>query len=117
MQSLFTCVIIKTVKRYLTQHNKGAITMTLEMITKKLDTIAQDTDYIVLGNTIHLTVEDFAGFDEDFEEIERELIDEIAVMQVLDWLEEQADKIEGHYYKDYLLGEYIVKLGYASMDI
>ena len=38
-------------------------------------------------------------------------------MQVLDWLEEQADKIEGHYYKDYLLGEYIVKLGYASMDI
>lgn len=91
--------------------------MTLERIIEKLETVAQDVDYVVLDKRIDVTILDFDGFTEDWEEVERELEDEEGVDELLDWLEEQADEIEGDYYKDFHFGEYTVTVGYASFDI
>lgn len=90
---------------------------TMEMIIAKLDTIANDSDYFVNGNFIDLTIDDFEGFDDDWDEVERELVDEEAVMEVLDWLKENADRTEGDYYHDYYFGDIVVTVGYSSFDI
>ena len=91
--------------------------MTLEMITNKLDTVREDVEYTVFGDLIDVTILDFEGFTEDWEEVERQLEDGEAVNRVLDWLEEHADRVEGHYYKDLYFGEYKLTIGYASFDI
>lgn len=91
--------------------------MTLEMITAKLDTIAQDSDYSVSNNEITLTIDDFEGFDEDWNEIDREFVDEDAVDEVLEWLEENADRKEGDFYQSYFFGDIEVCVGYTSFDI
>lgn len=90
---------------------------TMEMIIAKLDTIRDDSYYFVNGNSIDLTINDFEGFDDDWGEVERELVDEEAVMDVLDWLEENADRTEGDYYHDYYFGDIVVTVGYSSFDI
>ena len=91
---------------------------TMEMIIAKLDTIRDDSYYFVDGNSIDLTIDDFEGFDDDWCEVEREFVDEEAVMDVLDWLEENADRTEGDYYcHDYYFGDIVVTVGYSSFDI
>lgn len=93
--------------------------MTLEMITAMLDTAAADCYYSVSkdGTDIKVTVDDFAGFDSRWREIEREYEDPAAVEALLDWLEETADSAEGDFYEYYYFGEICVKVGYSSMDI
>lgn len=91
--------------------------MTLEMITAKLDTIAQDSWYDVDGNEVALTINDFEGFDEDWNEVDREFVDEDAVDEVLEWLEQNADRVEGDFYKYYYFGDIEVCVGATSFDI
>lgn len=91
--------------------------MTLEMITTKLDTIAQDSWYNVDGNEVALTINDFEGFDENWCEVDREFVDEDAVDEVLEWLEENADRKEGDFYQSYYFGDIEVCVGYTSFDI
>ena len=91
--------------------------MTLEMITEKLDTIAQDSWYSVGNNAIILTINDFEGFDENWNEIDREFVDEDAVDTVLEWLEENADRKEGDFYQSYFFGDIEVCVEYTSFDI
>ena len=91
--------------------------MTMEMITAQLDRALEDVSYEVHEDYIDLTIEDFGGYDKHWREIEREFVDEDAVDEVLDWLEEHADKVEGDFYRYYYFGEIVVKMGYASFDI
>ena len=91
--------------------------MTLEMITEKLDTIAQDSWYSVGNNAIILTINDFEGFDENWNEVDREFVDEDAVDEVLEWLEENADRVEGDFYQSYFFGDIEVCVEYTSFDI
>ena len=91
--------------------------MTLEMITAKLDTIAQDSWYEVDGNEVALTINDFEGFDEDWNEVDREFVDEDAVEEVLEWLEQNADRVEGDFYQYYYFGDIEVCVGATSFDI
>lgn len=91
--------------------------MTLEVITAKLDTIAQDSWYEVDGNEVALTINDFEGFDEDWNEVDREFVDEDAVDEVLEWLEQNADRVEGDFYKYYYFGDIEVCVGATSFDI
>ena len=74
-------------------------------------------DYRVNGNHIHLTINDFEGFDENWREIDREFVDEDAVDEVLEWLEDNADSAEGDFYEYYYFGEIVVEVGYTSFDI
>lgn len=91
--------------------------MTIDTITAMLDTIATDSWYDIIDNHIYLTINDFEGFDDDWNEIEREYEDEEAVDNVLDWLKENADEITGDFYCDYRFGDIIVRVGYTSFDI
>ena len=91
--------------------------MTIELITNQLDRISADSWYDVTDNHIELTVNDFDGFDEDWNEIDREFVDEDLVDEVLEWLEENADYVDGDFYHYYYFGEIVVEVGYTSFDI
>jgi hypothetical protein len=68
------------------------------------------------GAEMHLTVEDFAGFDEHWHEQFRDY-DEDAVDALLEWLEEHALSVDGDYYTYYQFDGFLVQVGYASFDI
>lgn len=91
--------------------------MTIETIIAQLDRISADSDYGISDNHIDLTIDDFEGFDEDWSEIYRELVDADAVEEVLDWLEASADYVDGDFYYYYHFGDIVVELGYTSFDI
>jgi hypothetical protein len=91
--------------------------MTIENIIAQLDRISADSSYDVNDNCIELTIDDFEGFDEDWSEVEREFEDDNAVEEVLDWLEEHADRVEGDFYCYYYFGDIVVEVGYTSFDI
>ena len=73
--------------------------MTIELITNQLDRISADSWYAVTDNRIDLTINDFDGFDENWSEIDREFVDEDTVWEVLEWLEKNADYIDGNFYR------------------
>lgn len=91
--------------------------ITMEMILAQLDRISADAWYYVTGNHIDLTINDFEGFDEDWSEVYREFVDEDAVDEVLEWLEEHADCVDGDYYHSYYFGDIEVEVDYISFDI
>ena len=93
--------------------------MKMEKIIEKLETIKTDAYYYVDDddNEIRLTIDDFEGFDEDWSEVERELENHKAVEEVLEWLEENADYVDGDFYRYYYFGEIVVEVGYSSFDI
>lgn len=68
------------------------------------------------GAEMHLTVEDFAGFDEHWHEQFRDY-DEDAVDALLEWLEEHALSVDGDYYTYYHFDGFLVQVGYGSYDI
>ena len=91
--------------------------MTIETITAQLDRISADSNYYVNGNHINLTIDDFEGFDDDWNEVDREFVDEEAIDEVLEWLEENADCVDGDFYRYYHFGDIVVEVGYTSFDI
>jgi hypothetical protein len=91
--------------------------MTIEIITAQLDRISTDSWYDVNNNRIDLTIDDFEGFDENWSEIDREFVDADAVEEVIKWLAENADYIDGNFYRYYHFGDIVVEVGYTSFDI
>ena len=91
--------------------------MTIETITAQLDRISADSWYDVNDNRIDLTIDDFEGFDEDWNEVFHEFVDEDAIEEVLKWLEENAHYIERGLYYLYYFGEIVVQVGYTSFEI
>ena len=91
--------------------------MTIEMITAQLDRISEDSWYDVDDNRVNLTINDFDGFDDNWREIDREFVDEDTVEEVLDWLEESADYVDGDFYHYYHFGDIVIEVGYTSFDI
>ena len=67
--------------------------------------------------TYVLTLEDFEGFDDDWNEVEREYDNEEAVDALLEWLEDncidKTERLDIHY----VFPDFQVTLGYASFDI
>lgn len=91
--------------------------MTINNIINQLDRISADSWYEVDGNHIDLTIEDFEGFDANWDEVEREFVDEDTVAEVLNWLRENADFIDDNLYRYYHFGDIVVEVGYTSFDI
>lgn len=93
--------------------------MTIENITTQLDRISADSWYFVDDNDIELTINDIEMCDDDeaWCEVDRELENEDAVYDVLEWLKENADYVDGDFYCYYHFGDIIVELGWASFDI
>ena len=91
--------------------------MTIEIITTQLDRISADSWYEITDNRIDLTIDDFEGFDENWDEVDREFVDEDAVEEVLKWLKENADYVDDNLYRDYHFGDIVVEVGWTSFDI
>lgn len=63
---------------------------------------------------LHLTFDDFEGFDDDWNEIEREYLNPAAVEKVFDYIEENANLISGGLYQQYQLDNYVIEIGFTS---
>lgn len=93
--------------------------MTIETIIAQLNRIAADSDYDIFKSKseIWLTINDFIGFDDSWEETFREFEDADAVIEVLAWLRDNADSVEDTFCRRYHFGDWTVVVGYTSHDI
>ena len=91
--------------------------MTMEMVMELLGTLGEDvTVYAQTNGDICVTVEDFEGFDEDYNEVDRDY-DEDAVEAVYDKLSDTCISEDGDYYCYFHFEGFTVIWGMASMDI
>lgn len=92
--------------------------MTREMVVEMLNALGEDATYFVSKDgDIHVDFQDFEGFDEDWNEVEREYDDEEAVDAFFERLEAEALEVSGDYYRYYKMNGFTIVIGYASMDI
>lgn len=87
----------------------------LEMLNKLEET--NDVDFYEIEDTLHVNFNDFEGFNEDWEEIDRDYENGELVNQVLDFLENNCKGQEGDFYKEYIFDDFNVIVGYSSFDI
>ena len=92
--------------------------MTIEMMKEQLNALCKDITFWEWDdeNKLDVTVEDFEGFDEDWDEVYAD-IDDDAVEKMIEWLESHCDSHEGDLYHYYTFGDLVVCLGWASFDI
>ena len=92
--------------------------MTIEMMKEQLNALCEDISFWEWENEnkLDVTVEDFEGFDEDWDEVYAD-IDDDAVDKMIEWLESHCDSHEGDLYHYYTFGDLVVCLGWASFDI
>lgn len=64
-----------------------------------------------------LTLEDFEGFDKNWNEVEREYENEEAVDALLKWLEANYTERKSNLYIHYAFPDFRLTLGYASFNI
>lgn len=67
----------------------------------------EDVYYREYENTLYITVDDFEGFDENYREIDRELVNE----ELVEELEEFLESV------NYTVENYTIELHYSSEDI
>jgi len=93
--------------------------MTREMVMELLATAGADLSVWEYsdGSQISVTVEDFEGFSDDWDEIDRELDDEDLVDSIEEQLEASALSVSGDYYRYFEFDGFTVVWGYASFDI
>jgi hypothetical protein len=92
--------------------------MTREMVMAQVDALGEDASYYVdRDGDLHVTLDDFGGYDEDWCEIDREYDDEEAVEAFLDLLEAEASEVSGDFYRYYQMDGFTVVVGCSSMDI
>ena len=93
--------------------------MTREMVMELLATAGEDLSIYEYsdGSQISVTVEDFEGFSDDWEEIDRELDDEELVDSIEKVLEASAVSVHGDFYRYFQFDGFVVCWGYASFDI
>lgn len=70
-------------------------------------------------NTVELdlTFNDFAYFDDDWNEVYRNYDNPQAVEELKDWLKENCIQCDNNSYTHYYFNDFIVITGYASYDI
>lgn len=92
--------------------------MTMEMMEEQLEALCKDISFLenTDENKLDVTVEDFEGFDEDWNEVFAD-IDDDAVDKMIEWLETHCDSHEDDFYQYYTFGDLVVCLGWASYDI
>lgn len=93
--------------------------MTLEMMVAQIEALGQDASYWYdeEDRELHVTIDDFEGFDDDWSEVMREYDDEEAVDAFEDMLEAESVSSEGDFYRYYEFEDFSVCLGYSSFDI
>lgn len=90
--------------------------MNKEKLMELLNNASADVDFeFTEENFLDVTINDFEGFDEEWNEISREYVNAQAVENVLDFLNQF--NCEGDFYRVYQVDELSVQVGYTSFDI
>lgn len=93
--------------------------MTLEMMIATVEALGQDASYYwdEEENELSVTIDDFAGFDENWSEIMRDYNNPEAVTAFLKMLKTECNYIEDDFYVYYHFDDFKVTVGYSSFDI
>lgn len=67
--------------------------------------------------TIEVTINDFDGFDDDWNEIDRELENDEAITEFIHTLAETCNHMVNELYQTYYFDGFAVNVGWASFDI
>ena len=67
----------------------------------------EDVDYREYDNVLYITVNDFEGFDEHWSEIDRELVNEELVDELIEFVKNA----------NYTIDNYTIEIHYSSEDI
>ena len=89
--------------------------MTIDNIITQLDRISADSEYCVTDNFIELIINDFKRLGKSRSGVKRNLINPIAVGEVLDWLEDYADFADGDDFRYYYFDNIVVELKKKSL--
>lgn len=85
-----------------------------EALVSQLEVVGDVSRVVMRDGSIHLDLQDFEGFDDDWSEIFREC----ARPDLVDQFEEFVDEVaEGDFYQYFELEGVHFCVGYASMDI
>ena len=76
-----------------------------------------DVDYYTYENELNIDFNDFDGFDDEWNEVEREYTNENLVNKILNYIETNATLIKDSLYKTYQLDDKTIVIGYTSFDI
>ena len=76
-----------------------------------------DVDFEIERNAIYLTVDDFIGFDEDWNEVMRDYDHPEEVNALLDWLDNNCVSQTDDLYVVYFFNGFTVHLEFTSFDI
>jgi len=91
--------------------------MTYEMMIATIEALGADASYYEHDGIIDVTLQDFEGFDDDWDEIMRDYDDSQAVIDFEDMLEDECLRKSGDFYVTYYFDGFAVELGYSSFDI
>lgn len=76
-----------------------------------------DVDYYTYENELNIDFNDFDGFDDEWNEIDREYTNENLVNQILNYIETNATLVKDSLYQTYQLDDKTIVIGYTSFDI
>ena len=91
--------------------------MTRTELINTLNALGNDVIYNEYGHTFNVTIEDFEGFDNNWNEVYRDLDNPQAVEDFEETLENECNHFIDDYYKTYCFDGFTVQLGCASYDI
>lgn len=86
-------------------------------IVEMIKEMENDVDFREVDNKIIVTIDDFFGFNDDFEEVFREYENPEKVEAFKDFLEKGCLEKEDGFYIRYHFNDCEVVLGYTSFDI
>lgn len=76
-----------------------------------------DVDYYTYENELNIDFNDFDGFDDEWNEVEREYTNENLVNKILNYIETNATLIKDSLYQTYQLDDKTIVIGYTSFDV
>ena len=88
-----------------------------DTVMAMIDACKNDVYFEIGQNTIYLTVDDFSGFDRDWNEIMRDYDHPEEVNILLDWLNKNCISKTKNLYVVYSFNGFAVNLGFTSFDI
>lgn len=92
--------------------------MTREMMVATVEALGADATLSgAQTDCLEVTLEDFEGFDDDWEEVDRDYDHPEAVAQFQEMLETECLSQDGDFYVTYHFDGFDVCLGYASFEI
>lgn len=88
-----------------------------DTVLKMLDNLKDDVTFYIYKGIIHVTIDDFIGFDDDYNEIFRDYTDPKGIGKLLNYLDKCSLCTKDDLYITYYLQDCIVEIDYTSFDI